>query len=32
LIDDSMERRSVLLRLQTALTGQPGMAGVQGVL
>ena len=32
LIDDSMEQRSVLLRLQTALTGQPGMAGVQGVL
>ena len=32
LIDDSMEQRSVLLRLQTALTGQPSMAGVQGVL
>jgi len=32
LIDDSLERRSVLLRLQTALTGQAGLAGVQGVL
>ncbi len=32
LIDDGMERRSVLLRLQTALTGQPSMVGVQGVL